>query len=871
MTLTAGTRLGPYEIERPLGAGGMGEVYQARDTRLDRSVAVKILRSADAVLQQRFEREARAISALDHPHICALYDVRQERGHQFLVMQYVEGETLAARLTRGALPLDQALRYGIEIADALAHAHRQGIVHRDLKPANVMLTRTGVKLLDFGLAKLQAPATEPGVGSLAMTKSPGLTAEGTILGTLHYMAPEQLEGKEADARSDIFAFGAVLYEMVTGTKAFDGSSPATVIASILNTQPPALSTRQPLTPPAVDHVVAACLAKDPDDRWQSAADVKRELEWIAASGAAASTDRVAAAAAWTRRSVLVPAALALLTLGVVAGILGERRVDPVASHRFRVTRSTLLAGLPIEDEFELSPDGARLAYSGRDGRLYLRGLNEFDAKLLAEQARFPFFSPDGQWIGFSSDGRLLKVPVNGGPPQLICERDAGWGATWGVDGTIVFSPSATSGLYRVSAGGGTPQVLTKLETGEKSHRWPHFLPGAQAVLFTVQTPEMSSHDEARVAVVSIDTKARRVILTGGTAPRYVATGHLVYFRNASVVAVPFDVTRLETTAPSATVLDDVPVTIDGNAPFSVAENGSVAYSRGTAGPRHARPVWVDPHRKAEPLTDDARVSGGGLRLSPDGQRLAVEVEGPNDQIWIYDLARRTFSRLTTEWNNSSPKWTPDGKRITFWSDRSGTWNLYWQPADGSGPAERLTESPRKQAPGSWTPDGKTFAFTQEGLTGKYEIWLLTMPEHRVRPLIQRPYFDQSPTISPDGRWLAFLSDETGRNEIYVQPFPQLGAKWQISTGGAFAPRWEPTHGRELYYQNGDKLMAVSIRTSPTFAAGAPRVLFTGPYEESGYDVSKDGRFIMSEHLPSPTDIVLIQNWFEELKTRMSAR
>ena len=880
-----GDRVGVYEIQSLVGAGGMGEVYKARDTRLDRTVAIKVLPphlADDRDRYQRFEREARAVASLDHPHIGALYDVGQDEGVHFLVMQYLDGETLASRLAKGPLPIEQALRYAIDIADALDHAHRRGIVHRDLKPGNIILTKAGATLLDFGLAKWRAAANVlMREFTAAATQRDSLTEEGTIVGTLHYMAPEQIEGKATDVRTDMFAFGVVLYEMVTGQNAFDGTSAASVAAAILDKQPPSLSTVQPLTPAALDHVVEACLAKDPDERWQSAGDVARQLRWIAESGGHTPFAVAPSASQWNRRSVLlVGGALLLSTLIVEAAVWrGTRSLSATAP--LQVTRSIIPTAMSLLNQVALSPDGSLLAYGGeRDGKsqIYVRRLDDLDEKPIVEsdEACCPFFSPDGRWLAFSDGNKLMKVAASGGAPQTICDCSGSrWGASWGADGTIVFAPKARSGLFRVAAAGGMAQVFTVLdrEKHEKSHRHPHFLPDGKSVVFTVTTSDMNSFDEARIAVVSLATGQRHVVLDGGTNPRFVSTGHLLYVRGRSLIAVPFDLRGLAIVGQPAPVVEGVSVLDDGGvADFDIAENGLMAYVRGDAHERRDRVVWVDRQGRTEPAID-ARRPFGGLRLSPDGQRLALSIEGPNDQVWLDDLTRHTLSRLTFGWDNMGPTWTPDGKRIVFRSNRDGPYNLYWQPSDSSGPAERLTNSPHEQSARSWSPDGKILAFVEDDPTTKYDIWLLTVePERRVRPLIQGPFNEFMPTLSPDGRLLAYVSDETGRQEVYVQPFPNLGAKWQISTNGGFAPRWEP-HERELYYQNGGKLMAVAIQTHATLVAAAPRLLFDGPYVGM-YDVARDGRFIMIEHKPSEEpspQITLVQNWFEELKRRVPTK
>ena len=889
-----GDRLGVYEIQALVGAGGMGDVYKARDTRLDRAVAVKVLPvhlAADRDRFQRFEREARAVARLDHPHIGALYDVGEAGGMHFLVMQYLDGETLAARLAKGPLPLEQALRYAIDIADALDHAHRRGIVHRDLKPGNIVLTKTGATLLDFGLAKWRAGAVAgvADVHATLATLPDSVTEKGLIVGTLHYMAPEQVEGKDVDARTDLFTFGVVLYEMLTGNKAFDGDSSARVMAAILSAQPSAIATLQPLTPAALEHVVTTCLAKDPDARWQSAGDVARELRWITESDASATFVR--SDASWIRRhrKDLMLAAIGLFAAGLVAGAavwsgIGERS----STQPLPVTRSSLSFpdGTFFDVGIALSRDGTHLAYAlSRGGRyqLYLRALDEFDAKPIpgTEGACCPFFSPDGRWLGFSDGTQLKKVAVSGGAMQTICNHPDNYvpgvyGATWGPDDTIVFSPSPREGLYRVAATGGTPQRLTKPDRAkhEKGHRQPQFLPGGRAVVFTIVPNDVRSFDDARIAVLSLDTGEIRILLEGGTNPRFVPTGHLMYVRGSTLFAVPFDPRRQEITGQSAGVVSGARTELDGGlTDFSIAESGLLAYVPGSLRGSDNRVVWVNPEGTVEPLLD-GRAAFTGAKLSPDGRQLALTITGPNDQMWLYNFARRTLTQLTFEWDNLSANWTPDGSHIAFLSNRLGPYNYYWLTPDGSPSVERLTDGPNRQGGGSWLPDGKSFAYVDTSPTTGRDIWLLTVAhERRTRPLIQKPFNQWFARFSPDGRWLAYVSDETGRPEVYVEPFPARGARWQISNEGGTLPVWE-RHGRELYYRNGGKLMAVSLQTQAIFVAATPRLLFAGSYLEGSVDIAPDGRFIMIEPGPSEaaaTHIDLVQNWSEELKQRVPTK
>lgn len=902
MALAAGTRLGSYEITASIGAGGMGEVYRARDTRLDRTVAVKVLPShlaADPDAKARFDREAKAIAALNHPHICTLHDVGHDQGVDFLVMELVDGETLANRLQRRPLPLDEALKVAIQIADALDKAHRQGVVHRDLKPANIVLTNSGAKLLDFGLARLK---TTPGAsGFTAVSTQAPLTGAGTILGTLTYMSPEQVEGREIDHRSDIFSFGCVVYEMVTGRRAFAGDSAASVIAAILDAHPPDIRTQQPLAPVGLDHIVKTCLAKDPERRWQSARDVAIELDRIDTNPQPELIAPVPISR--RRRAIIVAGVLGLIAGGGVIAILLSGMRSQTSTPAVRVTRSALTLPSDISlrsgmsSSVVLSPDGSRLAFVavrglsrgadpevGGEGQLYLRALDELNEDPLAgtEGACCPFFSPDGQWIGFFANGKIKKVAITGGAPQTICDAGGFRGGTWGSDDTIVFSPSGTSGLFQVAAAGGTPQPLTTLdaEKREKSHRFPSFLPRGKAVLFTITSADMASFDEAQVALVSVDTGERRVLFDGGTQPRYLATGHVAYVRGTSIFAAPFDLNQLAVTGQPVAVLEGVSTSAQfAAADLSISQGGSLAYVRGGLRESDRRLVWVDREGRVEPAVDIQRTFFD-VRLSPDGSQLAIVIGGNNDHLWLYDLTRRALTRLTFDRDNISPDWTPDGKRITFSSNRAAVrsstriaqMNLFWVDSDGSAQAERFVEGSHNATVGSWSADAGTFAFG-ELRAAEYDIFAVSKASGGARtgrPLIQTPFNELYPRFSPDARWLAYVSDESGQWEVYVRPFPSLGAKWQVSTGGGSMPRWDAS-GRELFYQNGARMMAVPIRIGETFSPGVPRALFEGPYLGQAFDVSRDGRFLMiqtgSSEVPS-RELTLVQNWFSELKGRI---
>ncbi len=895
MAILPGRRLGPFEILSSIGAGGMGEVYRARDTRLDRIVAIKVLPThlADrSELRERFDREARTIASLNHPHICTLHDIGHQDGIDYLVMEYVEGETLAERLQKGPLPLEQVLQYAIEISDALDKAHRKGVTHRDLKPGNIMLTKTGTKLLDFGLAKLRqevAPANVS-LSDLPTAKDP-LTAEGAIVGTLQYMAPEQLEGNEVDARTDIFSFGAVVYEMATAKRAFEGKTQASVIGAILKNDPPPISSLQPMTPPALDRVVKKCLAKEPEKRWQAASDVCDELKWIAEGGSQVVTAGSAppkGTRMFGRRGLILGAGALLLVaaLAVIATWnLKPAPLQPVSRLTISLLPGQQLAGLDNGTALALSPDGTQLVYVATQAgtqQLYLRAMDSQEARPMpgTEGALNPFFSPDGQWVGFFAGGKLEKVSVSGGAAiTLGSNASIPLGASWSSEGIIAFSGKADESLQQVPDAGGTQQRLTRLEKREIGHRWPDFLPGGKALLFTAgATTNMWTN--AEVAVYSLATSERRSLIREGTQPRYAPSGHLVYAQGGSLMAVAFDPQRLTSTGAAVPVVDGVlQSAVSGAAQYSISDTGSLVYVSGGVQSAQSRLVWVSRTGMEQPVAAPAQAYLGP-RVSPDGRRIAVAIEGQETQIWQYDLVRDTLTRFTFEGNsNLVPVWTPDGKRIAFISNKEGPQNLFWQLTDGGGGLERLTTSEYTDVPHSWSPDGKLLAFVEVSPTTGWDIWVLRMGDRKAQPFLRTPFNESVPRFSQDGRWLAYISNESGRFEIYVQPYPGPGGKWQISTEGGTEPVWNP-NGRELFYRSGDKMIAVDIATQPGFAAGKPRMLFEGPYEPApitnpNYDVSPDGqRFLMLKPVEqaqaAPTQINVVLNWFEELKQKVPA-
>jgi predicted Ser/Thr protein kinase len=903
MSVNAGTRLGPYEILSAIGAGGMGEVYKARDTRLDRIVAIKVLPThlADrSELRERFEREARTIASLNHPHICTLHDIGQQDGADYLVMEYLEGETLAQRLQKGPLPLEQVLQCAIEIADALDKAHRKGVTHRDLKPGNIMLTKTGTKLLDFGLAKLKQEATPANVPlSELPTANDPLTAEGSIVGTLQYMAPEQLEGKEVDARTDIFAFGAVVYEMATGKRAFQGDSQASVISAIMTSEPAPISSLQPMTPPALDRVVKKCMRKDRDERWQSARDVADELKWIGESGSGASaavpTTSTKGLRVLGRRGLILSSLVVILLVSLVAALV-VRNLKPAATEapktvsRFTITLppGQQLAGLNSGPAVAFSPDGTHLAYVARQNgtqQIYLRAMDSLEARAVpsTEGAVNPFFSPDGQWLGFFAGQEMEKVSVNGGVAISLGSAIEHGGASWGSLGMIAFAPRVNGVLQQLPSTGGVPQPLTIGETGDVSHRWPEYLPDGKAILFAAGTTGIN-FTNAQVAVLSTRGGERRNLIQGGTQPRYALSGHLVYAQGGSLMAVAFSPQGLEVAGTPIPLVEGVlQFPVNGVAQYSLSNTGSLVYISGGIQSAQSKLVWVNRSGVEQEIAAPPHAYLN-QRLSPDGQRIAVTVTDQESQIWLYDLSRNTLTRLTFQGNeNNAAAWTPDGKRIAFTSNQR-PYHLFWQMADGSGGLEGLNGSSNNtpnntynQVPMSWSSDGKLLAFIEINPATGYDIWVMRVSDRKAQPFLQTQFNETVPRFSPDGNWLSYMSDESGRYEVYVQPYPGPGGKWQISTDGGTEPVWNP-NGRELFYRSGDKMMAVEITTHPSFGAGSPRKLFQGPYlptplSNPNYDVSADGqRFLMlkpvDQEQNAPTQINVVLNWFEELKQKV---
>ena len=962
-----GKLIGPYKVLEKIGAGGMGQVFLAEDTRLERKVAVKVLPpefAADTERLQRFEQEARAAAALNHPHIAAIYDVGVEYAAKegqpagdistaegpvhFIVQEYLEGQTLRDLLRDGPLAAKRALELSLEIIKALAAAHLSRITHRDLKPENIFVTEEwNAKLLDFGLAKLtdievptgltqaggapdpgadtgDGPAESPGLAeSSGLAESPGPaasprlaesptsvgTALGRMLGTAGYMAPEQVEGKDVDHRADLFAFGCVLYEMVTGKKAFAGRSPVETLQLIVHEEPPPLGEVSPQLPADLERIIKKCLIKEPAQRAQNANDLAVDLRMLltdvetgaaiplaAAQGEAGGVRAMglagaaglegAAGAGWTRGSRGV--AVALTILAVIAGaLIGWRLTRSVPAAPPPQTRFKINLGPDVQlggvyrHFLAVSPDGRHVTFSiAKENvqQLYLHALNEFEATpmLGTEGGEAPFFSPDGEWLGFFAGGQLKKVPVSGGVPVPVCDAATNSrGASWGADGTILYSVDQR--LMRVPATGGDPQVVLAPEgkPGVTAYIWPFFLPDGKSLLLTEWRGTI---DESGVGVLSLETREFRLLFDGGSNASYVPTGHLLYQQSDNrLVAVPFDTDKLETAGEHILVVDGVWGRVaSGAGYFGVGENGTLVYMLRSGGGDESL-VWVDRNGSIETALMESADYRAPV-FSHDG-RLAVAAARGEEQesVWIHDFERDTTTRLTFEDRAIFPIFSPDGERVAFASNRSGRFDLYWKATDGSGEPEHLTGNENLQIPISWSADGKTLFIYEVNPVTRRDIWTLELDGDREpKPFLATPVNERAPVISPDGKWLAYVSDAAGRDEIWVQAYPGPGGRYQVSTDGGVEPRWS-FDGRELFFRNLGDLMVVDVETEPTFKYGRPRTLFTGAYEFEGngnpnYAVTPDGsRFLMVQAaFLSTWELNVVLNWFEELKRLVPA-
>jgi len=879
MSLQPGARLGPYEIVAPLGAGGMGEVYRGKDTRLGRDVAIKIIPmhlSQNAEVRERFEREARAISSLNHPHICTLYDIGREGDADYFVMELLDGESLGTRLERGPLKLEEALKYGAQIAEGLAAAHKQGIVHRDLKPGNVVLTKSGAKVLDFGVAKLR----EEQVVEMATRTTP-LTSAGAMVGTVQYMAPEQLEGKPVDHRADLFAFGALLYEMLTGKRAFPGQSQASVIAAILTNDPRPLSELVPTSPPSLDRVVMHCLAKDPDERWHSAGDLARELRWIA-DGKSTTTSGVApgVVAPSKRRMPAGVAAAGVLFVAVAMSALGWVMHRPPVGP---VIRSSLVlpAGIELDSDnasIALSPDGSTLAYAANEHggplKLWIRPLTGLAAQPLAgtENATYPFWSPDGRYVGFFADHKLKKVPAAGGAVVTLCPADEGRGAEWGTGDVIVFSPNVFAPLYEVPAAGGTPTALTTVPDTQVSNRNPHFLPGGKKLLYFAG--KAGAEPTNGVFILDLATKSSKPLLTVDSAATYVEPGYLIFVRDGNLMAQPFDAGSLKLSGEAVPIAEKVQFNANRRAgTYAVSANGLLVFLSGAI-QGQTQLTWYDLEGKALGTVGDPAMFWFPPQLSPDDRMAAFSVRKPElgSDLVIYDLARGVGRRLSSDQRDSiAPLYSPDGKQLIY-RDTPG---FFWtRSADGvSAPRQLTTDAYPAGFATDWSPDGSRIliasSFAKTGLD------VLSFPVHgdgKMVPVVASPANESNPSFSRDGRWLAYTSDESGKPELYVGPFPGPGGKWQVSTGGASAGGWLGNGGEVWYVNESRRFFAVPVAVKGDgVEVGTPRPLFGGGAVAFDFGAfTHDGKRFLATVAPTRTTgpiLTLVTNWASELKAK----
>ena len=899
MTLASGTKLGPYEIQSPLGAGGMGEVYRARDTRLDRTVAIKILPahlSDNPEARQRFDREARAISSLNHTNICTLYDVGSQDGTDFLVMEHLEGETLVDRLTKGPLPLPQVLKYGIEICQGLEKAHRHGIIHRDLKPGNIMLTKSGAKLMDFGLAKPElamagsakgplTPST-PTMNLASLTSAPSpLTQKGSIVGTFQYLSPEVLHGTEADARSDIFGLGCVLYEMVTGRRAFEAKSQIGVLSAILEKEPDPINISQPLAPPMLDRVIRGCLAKDPADRFQSAHDVAMDLRWIADSTDA--KEKATPALNKSKTIWLALACLSLISLAAAAGYQWSKRgpsAPPIHAEipspdKFSFDATGDNGGMPV-----LSPQGDKMAFVARSAdaqSLWIRSISDDSAQSLegTQGAAHPFWSPDGQYVGFFANGKLSKISASGGPVTVLADAPNPRGGTWGADDTIVFTPNFLGALSKVSAQGGTPAPATVIDRNKHTtHRWPWFLPDGKHFLFLAATHTGGDPKDTGIFFGSVDSPETHMVVATDSAGQY-GSGYLLYRLNTALVAQPFN--------PESGKLSGSPIPLVANIRFDVgvwrsifatSQNGLMLYQAGNAALARSRLAWFDRSGKELSAFDVPQNSMMDIHLSPDAKRVAFVTGSPASGIWTLDFERNTKTRVTFDQQTvGEPSWSADGKTLLFSANLAqggGMVDIRSKASDGSGTEKTLSSEPNNYHRPQWSPDGKYFTYIWGDGEKATSLWMVplagdTKPVAIVQP--PSPQFNISNyRISPDSHWVAYVSDESGQQELYVTSFPDAKGKWQVSKNGAAYPLWS-ANGKELFFKNlTDELFACSVNQKGSeLEIGSPNRLFHASLPGIGqaYDVSADGQRILvnlaQEEGYAPLKIV--SNWPAELK------
>jgi serine/threonine-protein kinase len=881
-----GETIGTFRVLERLGAGGMGEVYRAHDTRLNRHVAIKVLPPMfldDGERRARFEREAQTLASLHHPYIGAVYGLEETEGIPALVLELVEGPTLAERLRSGALPIGEALNIARQIAEAVEAAHDNGVVHRDLKPANIKLVPDGtIKVIDFGLA---VTARDGVAGGNQDAHHEPLTDDAAIVGTTNYLSPEQARGRTVDRRTDIWSFGCIVYEMLSGRRAFAAESWSDTVAAIMKGEPAwdALPTE---TPPGIRRLIARCLEKDARRRLRDIGDARLDLEEaLAGSGPTSSPEpsRQPTSRVRIRPAVGVGIAAVAFASGVAAMALWPRTADaPVVQFAIHTADTEQLGDSPA---LAISPDGNLVPFvsvSNGIPRLNLRALDTTETRIVSgsEGAQQPFFSPDGQWVGFFADQTLRKAPVIGGAAVIVCGVNNPRGGSWAEDNTIIFGSSNT-GLLRVSAAGGTPAPLTPLKSPEGSHRYPHVLPDGRAVVFAAGPSIASSSWPAHIEVLSLISDERRTLAQRGTYPKFVQ-GRLLYVNGGVLHAVVFDAKRLQTTGAAVALSEHLSQRAGlnaGSVDFDVSRTGTAVYIESE--PSTTSFVWVDRTGTVTRLPLPP-APYGWFALSPDNTRLAYTLSNPEPDVWVHDFVGGTATRLTSGGTSQWPIWSRDGRRITFASTRTGAAMLFWKPADGSGPEEQLTRTDFAHAPRAWAPDGETLLFDEVTGTSTVGPWLLRASDRRPVPLKRDTRSEAQGAISPDGRWIAYYSIDSGRREVYVRAFPGGGPAWRVSTDGGEAPLWNPkgSEGGELFYRHGSDVMAVDVRMAVSsardgraFAAGTPRRLVGGDFLQGPwplhYDVAADGRrFLMLKRevrkQSSPTTVVT--NWVQRLPT-----